>query len=135
MTRTVLLAFACFALSVAPALAARIYNLTPLPIEVKGLSGGESIGLAAGARSASLSWSAKRVYVLDEHGKQICDVDFGWRSEVVAGHYLLVTNYGTRVNCQLCDADGKRMYGGTGSFGPYWASMLETKKSEKQGCP
>ncbi len=136
MTRTVLLTFACFALSIAPALAARIYNLTPLPITVRDQGKLDGVKLQPGQRSGSLSWgSSRNVGVYDEHGTQICALNFGPYNEVVGGNYLLVTNRGRHVGCQLCDSDGKRMYAGSGEFGVYWNSLVRDTASEKQGCP
>lgn len=134
MTRTVLLAFACFALSIAPAVAARIYNLTPVRVQVQ--SPGYHINLNAGARSDSLSWKTNEVTVRDEQGKQVCKLDLGvFRNEVAGGQYMLIANRGYRVNCSLCDGDGKLMKSATGEFGPYYAQMLGTKQSDKWSCP
>lgn len=135
MTRTVLLAFACFALSIAPALAARIYNLTPLLVQVSGAGGGQ-VTLRGEGRSESLSWKTNEVTVRDERGKQVCKVDFGvFRNEVAGGQYMLIAYHGYRVNCSLCDGDGKLIKSATGEFGPAYAQVLGTKRSDKWSCP
>ncbi len=117
MTRTVLLAFACFALSIAPAVAARIYNLTPVRVQVQ--SPGHHITLNPGQRSESLSWQTNEVTVRDEQGKQVCRLDLGvFRNEVAGGQYMLIANHGYRVNCSLCDGDGKLMKSANGRVWP-----------------
>ncbi len=115
MKRTVVLAFACLAFSTAPALAARIYNLTPVRVQVQ--SPGYHITLNPGARSDSLSWKTYEVTVR------------------AGGQYMLIANHGYRVNCSLCDGDGKLMKSATGEFGPYYAQLLGTKRSDKWTCP
>ncbi len=117
------------------AYAARIYNLTPLRVQVSSPGGGQIV-LNGGARSESLSWKTNEVIVRDEQGKQVCKLDFGvFRTEVAGGQYMLIAYHGYRVNCSLCDGDGKLIKSATGEFGPAYASVLGTKRSDKWSCP
>jgi hypothetical protein len=129
-----IVAFA-FALGLAtqPALAARIYNLTPVPLQVQ--SPGNHIRLGAGQRSESLSWKTTTVTVRDNEGREVCRLDFGMRNEVAGGQYMLIAHHGFSVKCSLCDGDGKLMASASGQFAPYNAPSVASNKSDKWSCP
>ncbi len=128
------IAFA-FALAIAtqPALAARIYNLTPVPLHVQG--GNYNLWIQPGGRSESLSWKTNTVYVKDNQRRGVCTLYFGIYHEVAGGQYMLIAFHGNRVNCSLCDGDGKLKVSSSGEFAPDYTKVVAGKKSDKWSCP
>lgn len=121
------------ALATQPVLAARIYNLTPVPLHVQG--GVYNLWIQSGGRSESLSWKTNTVYVKDNQGRTLCTLYFGIYKEVTGGQYMLVAHHGSRVNCSMCDGDGKLMVSASGEFAAQYAQAVGNKKSDKWSCP
>jgi hypothetical protein len=110
-----------------PAAAARIYNFTVKEIHVAGFNASSFLGgsiykvsLAPGTRSDSLNWSLATsidVYVsvlaFDSRGvafyesRRLCYFNWWIDAKLQGGNYLVVSQSGRDVNCNLCNDSGQ----------------------------
>ncbi|MGA7571229.1 MAG: hypothetical protein WCA80_10520 [Candidatus Aquilonibacter sp.] len=117
----------------APASAARIYNLLPMPVQMSGQHG--DFILRPGQKSDSLSWTVTGLDIII-HGigrtPPICSLNWFPRHEIAGGHYLIIGHHGYQTVCSLCDSDGKLMQRATGTVPVQYYDVF--KGSTKTGC-
>jgi hypothetical protein len=117
----------------APANAARIYNLLPMPVQMQGPNG--TYVLWPGQKSDSLSWNVTGVQITI-HGigqtSPICSLNWFPRHEIAGGHYLVIGHHGPNIACTLCDSDAKIMHRATGTAPVHYYGTF--KGATKTGC-
>lgn len=117
----------------APASAARIYNLLPMPVQMFG-SQGDFI-LRAGQKSDSISWTVTGLDIIIYgigRTPPLCSLNWFPRHEIAGGHYLIIGHNGAHIACSLCDSDGKLMQRATGTAPVQYYEVF--KGSTKTGC-
>jgi len=117
----------------APAGAARIYNLLPMPVQMFGQHG--DFILRPGQKSDSLSWTVTRLDIII-HGigqtPPLCSLNWFPYHEIAGGHYLIIGHIGYNIVCSLCDSDGKLMHRATGTAPVQYYEVF--KGTTKTGC-
>lgn len=132
-------AFALIALVTAQnALAARIYNFLPVPVDVVGTSVGiptsNRVHLGTGQRSDSLGWpNVTGVYVnAPGWSTPVCLVSFLTSAHIQGGNYMVIGHDGDTVVCDVCNSSHQRIAGNQRRVGALW----DGKKypSSQRGC-
>jgi hypothetical protein len=117
----------------APANAARIYNLLPMPVQMQGPNG--TFVLQPGQKSDSLSWNNTSLDIMI-HGigrvPPVCSLNWFPYHEIAGGHYLIIGHIGYGIVCSLCDSDGKLMHRATGTAPVQYYEVF--KGHTKTGC-
>lgn len=117
----------------APANAARIYNLLPMPVQMSGQHG--DFILQPGQKSDSLSWTVTGLDIII-HGigrtPPICSLNWFPYHEIAGGHYLTIGHNNYQTVCTLCDSDGKVMHRATGTVPVQYYEVF--KGHTKTGC-
>jgi hypothetical protein len=102
----------CFVLAslvnLQPASAARIYNFLEQYVIVKIVGGfglvPSDLTLQPGTRSDSLSWSNVTAIKVQYQNRDVCYFNWWIHAEIQGGNYLVISQAGRDVNCNLCNA-------------------------------
>ena len=123
------LVFAMTALSAQSALAARVYNFTPITLKIAGSDIRASRGqfaLASGQRSESVHYPHwARITVEDPSiGVAVCSILAN--GELVGGNYMTIGNIGSRVHCVICNSSHQVMQSSAGNATHNWQGHSRT---------
>lgn len=128
---------AALLLAVQPALAARIYNFLPVGVFVRGPGTSiQTLTLAPGERSASLSWTKSygiQVQPTTVSG-MFCNINFGLlRADMQGGNYMTIGHQGYQVVCTVCNSSHNQIHRSSGTAP---ATLWDAKKypSSRTGC-
>ena len=113
----------------APAGAARIYNLLPMPVQMFGQNG-EFIN--PGQKSASLSWNNTGIDIII-HGigrtPPICSMNWFPYHEISGGHYLIIGHHGYK---RLLTVRFRRKVDASGARGPRRCNTTKCSKGAQR---
>jgi hypothetical protein len=117
----------------APASAARIDNLLPMPVQMQGQHG--DLILRPGQKSDSISWNNTGLDIIIYgigRTPPLCSLNWFPYHEIAGGHYLIIGHIGYNIVCSLCDSDGKLMHRATGTAPVQYYEVF--KGTTKTGC-
>ena len=123
------LVFTMALLTAQSALAARVYNFTPITLKIAGSDIRSSRGqfaLASGQRSESVHYPHwARITIEDPSaGVAVCSVLAN--GELVGGNYMVIGNIGSRVHCVICNSSHQVMQSSAGNATHNWQSNSRT---------
>ncbi len=123
------LVFTMALLTAQSALAARVYNFTPITLKFAGSkirSAQGSFALASGQRSESVNYpNWARIDVEDPSaGVTYCAIVAN--GDLQGGNYLVVWHVGNKVHCALCGSSHNVMKSGAGNAPYHWEGQSRT---------